>query len=140
MNSPPTKGRLGTLRRRLLFLLLLPLMLLLAFSLAVDYRIAFEPAAEAYDHALADDAVALAGRVRFLDSRLQVDFPAAAEAVLRTDRSDQEYLSIYGPDRQFRTCNRTRRCMGAIRRYPMPSFAARKSARPVIASKPQPGR
>lgn len=101
MKLLPIKGTLGTLRRRLLFLLLLPLMLLLVFSLAVDYRIAFEPAAEAYDHALADDAVALAGRVRFLDSRLQVDFPAAAEAVLRTDRSDQEYLSIYGPDRQL---------------------------------------
>lgn len=89
---------LKTLRRRLLFLLLLPLTSLLIVSLAFDYRIAFEPASEAYDHALADDAVALAGRVRFLDGRLQVDLPAAAEAVLRTDRSDQEYLSIYGED------------------------------------------
>lgn len=92
-SAPPP----GTLRRRLLTLLVLPMTALLFLSLAVDYRIAFEPAADAYDHALSDDAVALAGRIRYLDSRLQVDLPAAAEAVLRTDRSDEEFLSIYGP-------------------------------------------
>ena len=62
-----------TLRQRLLFFLLTPLSVLLCLSLVADYRIAFEPAAEAYDHALADDAVALAGRIRYLDARLQVD-------------------------------------------------------------------
>lgn len=87
----------GTLRRRLLVLLSAPLTLMLVISLIADYRIAFEPAAEAYDHALTDDVVALAGRIRFLDGKLQVDLPAAAEAVLRTDRNDEEYLSIYGP-------------------------------------------
>ncbi len=92
-----------TLRRRLLFLLLLPLTGLLAVSLAIDYKVAFRPAADAYDHALADDAVALAGRVRFQDGRLQVDLPAAAEAVLRTDRSDQEFLSIRGPNDELLT-------------------------------------
>ena len=97
MSSEPPKSAPGTLRSRLLYLLLLPLIALLVVSLAFDYRIAFEPAAEAYDHALSDDAVALAGRIRYLDSRLQVDLPAAAEAVLRTDRSDEEFLSIYGP-------------------------------------------
>ena len=86
-----------TLRRRLLSVLLLLLTLLLIVSLAADYRIAFEPADEAYDHALADDAYALGGRVRFQDGRLQVDLPAAAEAVLRTDHIDQEFLSIYAP-------------------------------------------
>ncbi|MCH2221547.1 MAG: sensor histidine kinase N-terminal domain-containing protein, partial [Dechloromonas sp.] len=95
MNSEPTVPPTPTLRRRLLALLVLPLAALLALSLAVDYRIAFEPAADAYDHALADDAIALAGRIRYLDARLQVDLPAAAEAVLRTNRSDEEFLSIY---------------------------------------------
>lgn len=91
-SAPP-----GTLRRRLLVLLGLPMIALLFFSLAIDYRIAYEPAADAYDHALSDDAIALSGRIRYLDTRLQVDFPAAAEAVLRTNRSDEEFLSIYGP-------------------------------------------
>jgi two-component system sensor histidine kinase TctE len=71
---------------------------LLFLSIAVDYHIAYKPAADAYDHALSDDAIALSGRIRYLDTRLQVDFPAAAEAVLRTDRSDEEFLSIYGPN------------------------------------------
>lgn len=88
---------MGTLRSRLLQLLLLPLTALLIFSLAVDFRIAFEPASEAYDHALADDAIALAGQIRVLDARLQVDLPAAAEAVLLADRGDKEFLSIRGP-------------------------------------------
>lgn len=101
MNSEQSAPRTGTLRRRLLALLVLPMAALLILSLAFDYRIAFEPAADAYDHALSDDAVALAGRVRYLDSRLQVDLPAAAEAVLRTDRSDEEFLSIYGPTGQL---------------------------------------
>lgn len=101
MNAKPTMPATPTLRRRLLVLLVLPLAALLVLSLAVDYRIAFEPAADAYDHALADDAIALAGRIRYLDARLQVDLPAAAEAVLRTNRSDEEFLSIYGPTRQL---------------------------------------
>jgi len=95
-SAPP-----GTLRRRLLTRLGLPMVALLFLSLAVDYRIAYEPAADAYDHALSDDAIALSGRIRYLDTRLQVDLPAAAEAVLRTDRNDEEFLSIYGPNDQL---------------------------------------
>lgn len=97
-SAPP-----GTLRRRLLTLLGLPMLALLFLSIAVDYHIAYEPAADAYDHALSDDAIALSGRIRYLDARLQVDFPAAAEAVLRTDRSDEEFLSIYGPNDELLT-------------------------------------
>ena len=103
MKPPQAEHSPGTLRRRLLILLSLPLTLMLAVSLIADYRIAFEPAAEAYDHALTDDAVALAGRVRFQDGTLQVDLPAAAEAVLRTDRSDKEYLSIRMADDRLLT-------------------------------------
>ena len=97
MNSDHSKSAKGTLRSRLLYLLLLPLISLLVVSLVFDYNIAFDPVGDAYDHALSDDAVALAGRIRYLDARLQVDLPAAAEAVLRTDGSDEEFLSIYAP-------------------------------------------
>jgi two-component system, OmpR family, sensor histidine kinase TctE len=103
MNFDYPASTKGTLRRRLLVVLLLPLIGLLIVSLAFDYSIAFEPVEEAYDHALSDDALALAGRIRYLDSRLQMDFPAAAEAVLRTSRSDEEFLSIYGPSGELLT-------------------------------------
>lgn len=89
---------MNTLRRRLLLVLILPLTTLLFISVVVYYHIAFEPAADAYDHALADDAVALAERVRFQDSGLLVDLPPAAEEVLRTNLGDQEFLAIYAPD------------------------------------------
>jgi len=87
-----------TLRRRLLVFLLAPLMALLAISLAADYHIAFDPANEAYDHALADDAVALTGRVHVQGAAVTVDLPPAAEAVLRSNGSDLEFLAVRGPD------------------------------------------
>ncbi len=87
-----------TLRRRLLVFLLAPLAALLVISLAADYHIAFDPAWDAYDHALADDAVALAGRVHAKGSAIEVDLPPAAEAVLRSNGRDQEFLAVLGPD------------------------------------------
>ena len=102
MSYPLPERPLRTLRRRLLFFLLLPLCSLLTLSLAADFHIAFEPATEAFDHALTDDAVALAGRIHVVDGRLEVDLPEAAEAVLRgSDGSDQEFLSVYGPGGNF---------------------------------------
>lgn len=100
MNSPPaepTARPLRTLRRRLLLLLLLPLAAVLLVSVTVDYRIAFEPAAEAYDHSLMDDVVALAGRVHVKGEALEIDLPPTVEEVLRNDQSDQEFLSVFGP-------------------------------------------
>lgn len=96
--SPPPETAHRTLRRRLLGFLLPSLALMLIFSLLADYRIALDPAQEAYDHALADDAVALAGRVRHQDGVVRVDLPAVAEAMLRNDSIDKEFLAVYGPN------------------------------------------
>lgn len=87
-----------TLRKRLVIFLVLPMTALLVISLAIYYRIAFNPADEAYDHAIADDVVALGQRVRLGSKGLEVDLPAAAEAVLRSDSTDQEFFAIYGPE------------------------------------------
>lgn len=87
-----------TLRKRLLVSLLAPLAAMLLISLAADYHIAFDPADEAYDHALVDDTVALAGRVHASGTAIEVDLPAAAEAVLRSNGRDQEFLAVRGPD------------------------------------------
>ena len=87
------------LRHRLLLFVLLPLLILLGVSLGADYRIAYDPAQEAYDHALSDDVVELASRVHVADGkRLVLDLPEAAEDVLRNDSADREYLAVYGPD------------------------------------------
>lgn len=92
----PERSR-QTLRRRLLVFLLAPLAALLVISLAADYHIAFDPANDAYDHALGDDVVALAGRVHVQRHAVAVDLPPAAEAVLRSNGRDQEFLAVRGP-------------------------------------------
>lgn len=101
MKSTPADPPLRTLRSRLLVFLLAPMAIVLLASVSTDYRFAYDPANEAYDHALLDDAVALAGRVRVAQGKAEVDLPAAAEAVLRSDRTDQEFLAIYGPGGQL---------------------------------------
>ncbi|AYH43882.1 sensor histidine kinase [Azoarcus sp. DN11] len=90
-----------TLRQRLLLFLLLPMAGLLVISLTTDYQFAFNPAQEAYDHALIDDVLALAARVRSSGPTLEVDLPAAADAVLRSDTTDEGFLAVYGPDGQL---------------------------------------
>jgi len=99
MKSPIPEKLHRTLQRRLLLFLIIPLTVLLFFSLVTDYGIAFKPANEAFDQALIDDAMTLASRVMVVDSALHVDLPPSAAAVLRgIDGIDQEYLSIFGPD------------------------------------------
>jgi two-component system sensor histidine kinase TctE len=99
MNFPMREKPLPTLRRRLLFFLILPLAVLLILSLVVDYRIAYEPANEAFDDALIDNVLALADRVNVIGPQISVDLPPAAEAILRTaDENDEEFISIFGPD------------------------------------------
>lgn len=90
-----------SLRRRLLVYLLAPLAALLVVSLAADYHIAFDPANRAYDHALANDAIALAERVHADKTGLHIDLPPAAEAVLRSNGRDLEFLAVRGPAGQL---------------------------------------
>lgn len=92
--EPPRR----TLRRRLLLFLLFPLGVLLVLSIPFDYRLAADPAEEAYDYALTDNAVALAARVYVRDNQLVVDLPPAAAAILHADPTDNQFLAIYGPD------------------------------------------
>ncbi|MCW1843402.1 sensor histidine kinase [Prosthecomicrobium hirschii] len=98
MNSPDARRAGTSLRRRLLVLLLAPLFLLALISGLIDYRIASSTAETAFDHGLADDALALASRVALRNGELAVDLPPAAEAILRTDSEDAEFLAVRGPD------------------------------------------
>lgn len=93
---PEGPGR--ALRNRLLLLLLAPLLLVLVVSFAVDYRTALEPSNAAYDHALADTAVAIGSRLVVRGERIDVDLPKPVEALLVADQVDKIYYKVIGPD------------------------------------------
>jgi two-component system sensor histidine kinase TctE len=89
------------LRGRLLGILLVPLLVLGVASGLIAYRVADATAQSAFDHALKDDAMALAARIAVKDGRILFDLPPAAESVLRTDSEDQEFFSVHGPDGRY---------------------------------------
>lgn len=97
MKLPLPEPTRQTLRRRLLVFLLLPLAALLVLGLPFDYRLAVSPAHEAYDYALSESAYELAMRVVVRDGVLRVDLPPDVESLMRADRTDQEFLAVYGP-------------------------------------------
>ena len=90
-NRPPR-----ALRQRLLAFLLIPLLGMLVPSLFVDYNIAYQPAQEAFDTAIADDALAISRQIR-AGVALEVDLPVAAMTVLRKDSAAPEFFAVFGP-------------------------------------------
>ena len=88
----------SSLHGRLLVLLMATLGALLAFNLWSDYRAAGEYTQEAYDLALADTAVALAAHVQTRDERLSFDLPLQAALTLSSNRFDDMYYLVRGPD------------------------------------------
>src|SRR5262252_9105754 len=87
-----------SVRYRLLGWLLIPLVALLLGGTLLDYRTALGPANAAYDQALTDAAMAIAGQIQARRGELTVDLPAAATQVLRTDQYDRIYFAVLGPD------------------------------------------
>ncbi|QID18337.1 sensor histidine kinase [Nitrogeniibacter mangrovi] len=82
--------RARSLHSRLLLLLFLPVTVVLAISVVADYRTAVHLSNDSYDQVLLGMATALASRLErdADDAPLELDLPAAAEAVLRADRVD----------------------------------------------------
>jgi two-component system sensor histidine kinase TctE len=117
------------LRRQLLVWLLLPIATVWLASAYVTYTIAYRFATSAYDRALFDSAMALAGQVRIDRGRVVVDLPRIAQKVLESDLRDRVYYMVSGPDGEF--------VMG-YRGMPLPppgaSVAARADSRPVLRS------
>ncbi|MDR3388834.1 MAG: sensor histidine kinase [Rudaea sp.] len=94
--------RAPTIRRRLLVIFLLPLTLVLAVGIVVDYVSSVVPVTTAYDQALADAATAVAAHVTTDSSGAVVaDLPPQAVAILRTDRFDEIYYLVLGPHGEF---------------------------------------
>lgn len=91
--------RVPSIRRRLLVTLTVPLSILLLIAVGLGYRSAVDIAGVAFDHGLSDDTTALASRASVRpDGTLAFDLPPAAEAILRMDSDDQEFLAAWGPD------------------------------------------
>jgi len=87
-----------SVRYRLLGWLLVPLVALLLIGALADYGTAVGPANAAYDQALIDAAIAIAGQIKAEDGQLLADLPPTATKVLRTDQYDQIYFAVLGPN------------------------------------------
>jgi two-component system sensor histidine kinase TctE len=87
-----------SLRLRLTYWLIGPLLLLVAAGSLVSYRIAFHAANQAYDSALLDPVLAIASHIRRRGSRLELDLPSIAIEALRTDTEDRVFYQVLGPD------------------------------------------
>ena len=90
-----------SLRKALLLWLLLPAGLAVAAFLPLAYHLIHQPATEAFDQALADAGLALVPHMEVTGGGPRFVFPAAAEQVLRTDRVDEVYFLVLGPDERF---------------------------------------
>lgn len=91
----------SSIRGGLLGSLLLSLGGVIGISALLEYRVADRPIHAAFDHALRDDAHALAAYVRVDGSRVQLDMPPGAEQVLRTDPGDAFYFLVLGPGGEY---------------------------------------
>lgn len=92
MRRPPS------LRRQLLRWLLPAMLVLLAAGALTAYSVALGSAVRAYDRALLDTALALAGQIHSLDGKPTLDLPKAATEVLLTDNFDQIFFRALTPD------------------------------------------
>ena len=91
-----------SIRRRLLALLVVPATLVLSAGTVSDYVSNINPVRDAYDQALADAALAIAGHVhRDGTGKLGLILPTEAITVLRADAVDSIYFRVSAPDGTF---------------------------------------
>ena len=86
----------SSLRERLTYWLLGPLLLLVAAGTFVSYRIALNAANKAYDAALLDPVLAIASHLRHKDDEIELDLPSIAIEALRIDTEDRVYYAVLG--------------------------------------------
>jgi two-component system sensor histidine kinase TctE len=83
-----------SIRRQVIFWLVLPLSAALIFSAIVVYKLASDFVTEAYDRNLYDSALDLSRRLRVRDGRLSVDLPPAAADMLAVYDIDRVYYAV----------------------------------------------
>ena len=85
-----------SLRQRLTYWLLGPLLLLVAAGTFVSYKIALNAANKAYDAALLDPVLAIASHLRRNGNEIELDLPSIAIEALRVDTEDRVYYAVLG--------------------------------------------
>lgn len=94
-------GMNNSLRKVLLRWLLVAFGIAFLLLMPIAYQLLRQPAIDAYDQALTDASLALIPHLHFNDGEVRFIFPPAAEQVLRTDRYDEIYFVILGPENRF---------------------------------------
>ncbi len=89
--------RYDGVRARLLVWLLPMLLATLVVTSVIDYRTTLSRVVEAYDQALGDAALALAGNLRVEGEELRLRLSDRAVQVLQLDSTDQVYFRVIGP-------------------------------------------
>jgi two-component system, OmpR family, sensor histidine kinase TctE len=84
----------GSLRRRLLLWLMLPVLTVSAVNALISYSQALRVANLVYDHWLTDSAIGLSQQVHLDDARINVDLPSAAIRLLEFDQIDHIYYAV----------------------------------------------
>ena len=83
-----------SIRLRLLKWLIGPILVLNLAGGALIYALAWIPAQHAFDQNLGDAAAGLGARLRMGEGGLQLDLPARAEQVLRSDGDDEVFFAV----------------------------------------------
>lgn len=91
-------GAGNSLRRQLLRWLLPAMLALLAAGALTAYSIALRSAIRAYDRALLDTALALAGQIRSSEGQPVLNLPKAAHEILLTDKYDRVFFRALTAD------------------------------------------
>ena len=87
-----------SLRRKLLFWLLLPMLFFWGIGSIGSYYFAYKFANIAYDRSLADSARDLTRQITIVNGREALDLPPAAERMFLTDEYDKIYLKVTNSD------------------------------------------
>ncbi len=90
-----------SLRFQLLRRLLPALLVMLLAGAATAYWVAWRSATKAYDRALFDTALAITEQLRVVEAKPQLPLTPQARAVLLTDKFDQVYYAVRGPDEEL---------------------------------------
>ena len=96
------KPATGTSLRTQLLRRLMPAMLaLLLAGAGTAYWVAWRSATKAYDRALFDTTLAIAEQLRIVDGKAQLPLTPQARAVLLTDKFDQIFYAVRGPETEL---------------------------------------
>jgi len=87
----------ASLRARLMWFLIPPLLLIMIGSVVAQYYLSVRRATYVFDRALSDAAAALSQGLEFADGRTRFDLTDESARLLRSDSVDEVYYAVRGP-------------------------------------------